>query len=125
MIQVKNFDNNVDFFQQLGNLTITGKIYLLFVFNVPADVEKEFLSCWKKHGDVMGKFDGYISEKLHKGINGSDVYFNYATWNSLADFKVGFLSPESQACLGAYPDSCVFMGQILKSIFIEGVCDAD
>ena len=125
MIQVKNFDEKTGFFQQLNDSENSGKIYLLFVFNVPADVENEFLTCWKKHGEVMGKFNGYISEKLHKGISGSDVYFNYAMWNSLSDFKNGFLSAESQACLNAYPDACTFTGQILKSVFVEGVCNAD
>lgn len=125
MIQIKDFDEDVKFFSQLQNDTDTGKIYLLFVFNVPADVEPEFLKCWKNHGDVMGKFAGYQSEKLHKGISGSNVYFNYAQWDSLAQFKGGFFSPESQACLAAYPAACTFTGQVLKSIFIEGVCKAD
>jgi len=125
MIQVKDFDENVKFFSQLNNEETNGKIYLLFVFNVPSKVEQDFLTCWKNHGDVMGKFEGYGSEKLHKGISGSNVYFNYAMWNSLTEFKTAFFSPDSQACLGAYPDNCTFTGEIVKSISVEGVCTAD
>jgi hypothetical protein len=125
MIQIKDFDENVKFFSQLNYAEYNGKIYLLFVFKVPTDVEQTFLTCWKNHGDVMGKFEGYGSEKLHKGISGSDVYFNYAIWNSLADFRIAFFSPDSQTCLGAYPDSCTFTGQIVKPIFVEGVCNAE
>ncbi len=74
---------------------------------------------------TLGKFEGHVSEKLLKAISDSDVYFNYAVWNSLADFRTAFFSPDSQACLGTYPDSCTFTGQIVKPIFVEGVCNAE
>ena len=125
MIKVQEFNSAVPFFGQLGLQDSTGPVYLVFVFNVPADCEAQFLACWKNHGAVMGRFDGYGSEKLHRGLAHSQVYINYARWQSLAHFGAAFASPESQACLAAYPEACTFTGQVLSPVAVEGVCSAD
>lgn len=70
----------------------------------------------------MAKFPGYRGEQLHKGLGASNVYVNYSTWDSVARFGAAFASPESQACVNAYPDDARLAGHLLGKVAVADVC---
>ena len=120
MLTIKEMDGNVPFFSQFSQ---TSKpVTLVIQFNVPAKDEQQFLVAWKNHGLCMKHFAGYSGEQLHKGIGGSDVYINYSSWESVELFVAAFSSPESNACVAAYPDAVTLAAQLLETIAVEGVC---
>ena len=120
MISINEWDANHPFFGQFGEPC--SPVTLIIQFNVPAEVEGQFLDAWRAHGLCMQPFPGYLGEQLHKGLAGSNVYVNYSTWNSVAEFAAAFSSPASQECVKAYPDTASLSGQLLQKVAVANVC---
>ena len=120
MIKISEWDDKVPFFSQLNQAS--EPVTLIIQFNVAAHDEQQFLSAWRDHGLCMAKFPGYRGEQLHNGLGASNVYVNYSTWGSVAQFAAAFSSPESQACVNAYPDDARLAGHLLVKVAVADVC---
>ena len=47
----------------------------------------------------MKRQPGYISTQLHKAIGGSNLFLNYAVWESVAHFRAAFNHPDFKMAL--------------------------
>src|SRR5689334_6936121 len=99
-------------------------VVLMNVFTLdPAD-EQTFLQAWQKDAGFMKRQPGFISTQLHRAIGESPTYFNYAVWESTADFRAAFTHPEFRAQLTAYPASAVATPHLFQTVAVPGICVA-
>jgi hypothetical protein len=50
------------------------------------------------------------------------VFFNYAVWESVEDFKRAFGNPEFQAKMNDYPPSAAASPHLVKKVAVPGIC---
>ena len=50
------------------------------------------------------------------------VFFNYAVWESVEDFKRAFGNPEFQAKMKDYPPSAAASPHLVKKVAVPGIC---
>ena len=99
-------------------------IVLVNVFTLdPAD-EQTFLQVWRDDAAFMKRQPGFISTQLHRAIGESPTYFNYAVWESIADFRAAFTHPEFVAKLSAYPSSAVASPHLFQKVAVPDICVA-
>lgn len=84
-----------------------GPVVLVNVFTLAEADEQTFLQTWGDDAAFMKQQAGFISTQLHRAVGKSPTYFNYAVWESTADFRAAFTHPEFRAKLSAYPASAV------------------
>lgn len=115
-------DDHTTFAQQLASQDDT-PVVLVNRFSVPVEHEEEFLALWGEDARFM-LGHGCLSGQLHKGTEGSGSYVNVAVWESAAAMAKAFRSPEFQALLGRYPDSCTVSPHLFNRVAVPGVCPA-
>lgn len=108
--------------QQLG--VTSGPVVLVNLFTVDAVDQDALVAAWKEDALWMKKQPGYISTQLHKAVGASSMYLNYAVWDSVADFRAAFSSPEFQAALAHYPSSAVAAPHLFEKIAVQNCCTA-
>lgn len=101
-----------------------GPVVLINRFTVPADDAARFLAAWTADSDFMKLQPGFISTQLHQGIAGSDVWLNYAVWESTDSFRAAFTSAGFQDRLGAYPSSAETSPHLFRKVPVRNVCVA-
>ncbi|WP_395681633.1 antibiotic biosynthesis monooxygenase family protein, partial [Inquilinus sp.] len=79
---------------------------------------------WQADAGIMKRQPGFISTQLHRAIGDSPAYFNYAVWESTADFRAAFANPEFRAKLAAYPASAVASPHLFQTVAVPGICVA-
>ena len=122
MVNVKPLDPAFPIQQQLG--VESGPVVLVNLFTVdPAD-QDAMVEAWRNDASWMKKQPGYISTQLHKAVGASSMYLNYAIWESVADFRTAFSSPEFQNALGHYPSSAVTAPHLFEKIAVPNCCVA-
>jgi hypothetical protein len=62
------------------------------------------------------------STQLYRGIGRSSVFFNYAVWESVEDFKRAFTNPQFQAKMKEYPQSAQASPHLVKKVAVPGIC---
>src|SRR5437016_2763043 len=78
-------------------------VILVNVFTLDQADEETFLNAWQGDAAFMKRQPGFISTQLHRAIGESPTYFNYAVWETMADFRAAFTHPEFRAKLSEYP----------------------
>jgi heme-degrading monooxygenase HmoA len=105
MPQMNEMDTNVTLRDQLQHEV--GPVILINTFTVHPDEADQFLQAWAADAAYFKRQPGFISTQLHRGIGGSTVFVNYAVWESVAQFRMAFGTPEFLEHLKAYPPSAV------------------
>ncbi|WP_262694435.1 antibiotic biosynthesis monooxygenase family protein [Kordiimonas aquimaris] len=122
MVNMKPLDPTFPIQQQLG--VETGPVILVNMFTVDPDEQSALIDAWRSDALWMKKQPGYISTQLHKAVGESSVYFNYAVWESVADFRTAFSNPEFQDALSHYPSSAVTSPHLFEKIAVNNCCTA-
>ena len=99
-------------------------VVLMNVFTLDKADEQTFLQAWQDDAQFMKRQPGFISAQLHRAIGESPTYFNYAVWESTADFRSAFMHPEFRAKMSAYPSSAVASPHLFQKVAASGVCVA-
>ena len=99
-------------------------VVLVNVFTLDQADEQAFLQAWQADAAVMKRQPGFISTQLHRAVGDSPAYFNYAVWESTADFRAAFAHPEFRAKLSAYPASAVASPHLFQTVAVPGICVA-
>jgi hypothetical protein len=50
------------------------------------------------------------------------VFFTYAVWESVEDFKRAFTNPEFRAKMQDYPPSAAASPHLVKKVAVPGIC---
>ena len=118
-----SIEPNVTFKDQLAS-SEDGPIVLLNIFTVAPEDMQAMLDIWGEDSGVMKRQPGFISAQLHKGVAGTNVFVNYAIWESIEAFRNAHKNPEFQAVIARTPASAVTQPMLLKKIAVPGVCVA-
>lgn len=100
-MQAVPLDPKVDIRAQLDGGQ-TGPIVFLAVFHVPPEDADGLLAAWYGEETYLLQRKGFISREFVRGRNGSDVFIDYAKWESVADYKAALMDPEHESLLAAY-----------------------
>ncbi|MGC0239402.1 antibiotic biosynthesis monooxygenase family protein [Arthrobacter sp. SD76] len=116
-------DPNVAYRQQLASERPEPVVLLNQFFVEPNDVEG-FLAAWEKDAAFMSHQPGFIRTQLHRGLEGSTVFVNYAEWESAAALAAAVSTPTFREGMERYPASVQTTPQLLERVAVPGVCDA-
>jgi|GEM_PF-203162 len=92
----------VPFEQQLANPD-TAPVTLLNTFYVTPEQAGTFQSQWQVIADYLATQPGFISTRMHRGIEGSALWVNIAIWRSTADFRAALASEGFRRLARALP----------------------
>ncbi len=120
MLQLKPLDENVPIFQQIGS--DVSPVILVNIFHVAESDIPALMKAWEADANWMKKQPGYISTQLHQGIAGSNVFMNYALWESVAHFRAAFTHPEFKDALSHYPSSAVASPHLFTRLTVQNLC---
>lgn len=73
--------------------TGSGEIVLINSFRVPAGQEDAFLRGWGQAAAALGRHPGLLRATMHRGLAGSPLWINVATWASVADLRAALADP--------------------------------
>jgi len=88
--------DGTSFAEQLRS-TPEGQIVLLNTFRVPEGEIEAFQQGWAKAADAMRLQPGFVSTTMHRPVAGSQLWVNYAVWDSAAAFTKALATPEFRA----------------------------
>ena len=120
MLQLQPLDPKVPIFQQLSS--DTSPVVLVNVFQVAEADIPGLLKAWEDDANWMKRQPGYISTQLHRGIGGSNLFMNYAVWESVAHFRTAFNHPEFKQALENYPSSVVASPHLFSRVAVPNLC---
>lgn len=80
-----------------------GPVILFNTFTVPSEDADRLLAAWAVDAAVMKRRPGFISAQPHRGIAGSNVFWNYAVGETVTHFHAAFANPKFQAGVAEYP----------------------
>lgn len=120
MLQIQPLDADVPIFTQLQ--TDESPVILVNLFRVAEADVPALLKAWAEDGEWMKRQAGLISTQLHQAIAGSNVFLNYAVWESVAHFRAAFNHPEFKAALGRYPSSAVASPHLFRRLSVPNLC---
>ena len=101
-----------------------GPVILFNVLTAPPEDADRLLAAWAADAALMKRQPGFMSTQLHRGIAGSNAFLNSAVWESVAQFRAAFTSPEFQARVAAYPDSVTVSPHLFRPVAVPGICIA-
>lgn len=122
MLQLRPLDPQVPIQQQLGETL--APVVLINVFTVDAKDIDALIDAWTHDAHWMKRQSGYISTQLHRGIGGSNLFLNYALWESVTHFRDAFTHPEFISALAAYPSSAVASPHLFTKVAVPNLCTA-
>jgi heme-degrading monooxygenase HmoA len=99
-------------------------VVLVNIFTLDSADEQIFLDAWQADAAFMKQQPGFISTQLHRALGESPTYFNYAVWDTMADFRAAFSHPEFRAKLSSYPSSAVASPHLFQKVAVPGICVA-
>jgi heme-degrading monooxygenase HmoA len=120
MPKLVEMDRHVSLFEQMEEQV--GSVVLINTFTVEPEEADQLQEAWASDAAFMKQQPGFISTQLHRGIGGSSVFFNYAVWESVEDFKRAFSNPEFQAKMKDYPPSAAASPHLVKKVAVPGIC---
>ena len=126
MAKFVEMDDKVKFKDQIEE-KIMGSVILINKFNVAQGKVEQFLKDWGEDATNFKQQPGFISTQLHKGIGKSNVFINYAVWESMEHYKKAInkmlFSSKSRSPLLKYDDeSLVLSPHLFKKIAVPGIC---
>src|ERR1700730_8325553 len=92
MVQFVEMDSVVSLADQMR--TDGGSVVLINTFTVAEADAPRLIAAWRRDAGHFKAQPGFISTQLHRGIAGSNVFLNYAIWESVEDFRRAFAQPE-------------------------------
>ena len=119
-MQLKPLDTQVPIFQQLS--AEVSPVVLVNIFQVDEADKDALLKAWENDANWMKQQPGYISTQLHQAIGGSNVFFNYAVWESVAHFRAAFEHPDFRSALQQYPASAVASPHLFQRLSVPNLC---
>jgi len=120
MLQLKPLDTKVGIFQQLE--TEVSPVVLVNIFHVNEADIPALIKAWEADANWMKLQPGYISTQLHHAISGSNVFMNYALWESVAHFRDAFNHPDFKKALEHYPSSAVASPHLFTRLSVPNLC---
>jgi heme-degrading monooxygenase HmoA len=99
-----------------------GPVVLINKLYVDPGEAGALLAAWAADAAVMKRQPGFITTQLHRGIEGSSTFINYAVWESVGAFRRAFQQPEFQAGLARYPKSAVAEPHLFQKVAVPGIC---
>lgn len=120
MLQLQPLDPKVPIYEQLSS--DASPVVLVNVFQVDETDIPGLLKAWEVDANWMKRQPGYISTQLHRGIGGSNLFLNYAVWESVAHFRTAFSHPEFKAALENYPSSVVASPHLFSRVAVPNLC---
>ncbi len=120
MLQLQPLDPKVPIYEQLSSDTFPA--VLVNVFQVDETDILGLLKAWEDDANWMKRQPGYISTQLHRGIGGSNLFLNYAVWESVAHFRTAFSHPEFKQALENYPSSVVASPHLFSRVAVPDLC---
>src|SRR5262249_53483786 len=120
MLKLVEMDEQVTFARQLE--CNTGPIVIINIFTVAAEDAEQLVRACTPDANFLKQQRGFVSAQLHRGVGGSDVFANYAVWESIEDFRRAFFNPNFQSTLEEYPRSAVASPHVFQKLAVPGVC---
>ena len=65
---------------------------------------------------------GFISAQLHRGIGGSNTFFNYVVWKSANHFKQAFGRPQFRSSMADVLPNTTMSPHLFKQVAVPGIC---
>ena len=120
MLQLRPLDPAMPITQQLG--ADVSPVVLVNLFQVAEADIPDLLKAWEDDANWMKRQPGYISTQLHRAIGGSNVFLNYAVWESVAHFRAAFSHPDFKTALSKYPSSVVASPHLFSRVAVPNLC---
>lgn len=120
MAHLVQLDKDISFIDQLQ--VDLAPIVLINVFRVPEGKAEETLAAWTEDAEYMKRQPGFISTQLHQGVGGSNMFINYATWESSAALRDAFMDEEFQRLRNAYPEGVTASPHVFQTVEVPGIC---
>ena len=117
---IQEMDERVSIRDQFA--TDVTPVILINSFTVASAESDALLRAWAEDAAFMKRQPGFISTQLHRGIGGSNVFLNYAVWESVDRFRDAFTAPEFQSGLTAYPSSTIARPHLFMKVAVPGIC---
>lgn len=99
-----------------------GPIVLTNTFLIPEGQMDKAIEIWRLTAVYARLCPGYLSTQLHRGVAGSNVLINYATWESAEDLRKCLHSDEFKAIVGDFPAGTECRAQVFQKIKVDGAC---
>lgn len=122
MLNLKPLDPVVPIQQQLG--VDTGPVVLVNLFSVARNDVTAMMAAWEGDANWMKRQPGFISTQMHRAVGDSDLFLNYAVWESNAHFRAAFSHPDFARSLSAYPSSAVAQPHLFTRMAVPNLCAA-
>jgi heme-degrading monooxygenase HmoA len=122
MLSLRPLDPAVPIQQQLQSTA--NPVVLINLFTVPEADIPQLMAAWENDANWMKQQPGYLSTQLHRAIGGSNMFLNYAVWESVDHFRTAFTHPEFLNALGAYPSSAVTQPHLFAKVAVANLCAA-
>jgi heme-degrading monooxygenase HmoA len=122
MVELVEMDSVVSLADQMR--TDGGPVLLINKFTVAEADAARLLEAWRTDAGHFKAQPGFISTQLHRGIAGSNVFLNYAVWESVAAFRRAFEQSAVRAAIAQYPESAVASPHLFRKLAVPGICVA-
>ena len=122
MAQLQPLDPDCPIMSQLS--AEASPTVLLNIFTVNADEAEALLKAWEADALWMKAQPGFISTQLHRALGESQMFMNYAVWETVAHFRAAFGNPAFQSALAAYPQSAVVRPHLFQKMTVANLCVA-
>jgi len=103
---------------------VAGPVVFINKFNVKPEHVDKFLEVWKSATASERRQPGFISAQFHRGIAGSNVFLNYAVWESAEHHTRAIAQSDFQRLLELYPPDTVESPHIFQKLAIPDICVA-
>lgn len=120
MLQPRPLDPSIPITAQLG--VDVSPVVLINLFQVAEADVPGLLKAWGDDANWMKQQPGYISTQLHRGIGPSNLFLNYAVWESVAHFRAAFTHSDFKAALAKYPSSAVASPHLFTRVAVPNLC---
>src|SRR5947208_16991205 len=97
MVKIIEMDESVTLKEQLEE--DVGTVILLNKFTVKPEDTDKFVQGFSDTTEIFKQQPGFISAQLHRGIGGSNTFFNYVVWESAKHFKEAFNGQEFRSSM--------------------------
>lgn len=122
MLDIKPLDPAHPIETQLG--TEESPVILVNPFSVDRKDIDAVVKAWEADATWLKKQPGFISTQLHRAVEPSTMFFNYAVWESTAHFRAAFSHPDFQSTLAAYPDGTTAAPHLFTRVAVSNLCTA-
>lgn len=122
MLSIRPLDPVVPISKQLR--CTESPVVLVNLFTVDENDISDLLRAWELDANWMKQRAGFISTQLHQAIGGSNMFMNYAIWESVERFREAFSHPDFTNALRRYPSSASGMPHLFTKIAVPNICTA-